>query len=160
MSGKDGKRRLPLLPAQAGGHAEGGDGDPERAPWQWVGFGAVAIVTAWLPLTALAGAIVARLGPAAGDTGVVRLGAAIATAYGCALALGSFAGGFVVGRWGGKGVGIREAGLAGLASAAVAIVAATVTSGFSTGALLVVVVVAPSAVAGGARGLRARTRGP
>jgi hypothetical protein len=155
VSGKDGKRRLPLLPAQA----DGGDGDPERAPWQWVAFGAVAIVTAWLPLTALAGTIVARLGLPAGDAGAVRLGAAIAAAYGCALALGSFVGGYVIGRWGGNGVGVREAGLAGLAAAAVAIAAATLTSGFSAGALLVVVVVGPSAAAGGARGVRARTRG-
>jgi hypothetical protein len=155
VSGKDGKRRLPLVQAPA----DGGDGDPERAPWQWVAFGAVAIVTTWVPLTALAGTIVARLGPPASDAGVVRLGAAIATAYGCALALGSFVGGFVVGRWGGNGVGVREAGLAGLAAAAVAIAAATVTSGFSTGALLVVLVVGPSAAVGGALGLRARTRG-
>jgi hypothetical protein len=159
----DGKRRLPLLPAQQPsgglGAGEGGD-DPKRPPWQWVGFGAVIVFTAWLPLTGVAGALAARI--AASDPGdhLSRTGAEIVGLHACAIALGSFAGGFVVGRWGGDGVGVREAAFAGLVAAVVAFVAVWATSGFSAGALAVVVVAVSSAAGGGARGLRARTRLP
>jgi hypothetical protein len=154
----DRKRRLPLLPAEG----SPGDGDPVRPPWQWVGFGALAIFTAWLPLSAIAGAIASRTAASVGvgEAPLARIGVAIVAMHAVALALGSFAGGFLVGRWGGRGVGLREAALAGLAAALAAIGAAWATSGFSPGSAFVVAVTVPSAVVGGWRGLRARTRSP
>jgi hypothetical protein len=158
----DGKRHLPVLRAERSTGAEGpeGDGEVKRPPWQWVGFGAVAIFVAWLPLSAIAGALAARLAAASDVEGhhLGRTGAVIIALYALAIAVGSFGGGFVVGRWGGEGVGRREAGLAGLMAAVVAIGGAWVASGISAGTLLVAVVAASSAAAGGGRGLVARTR--
>lgn len=154
----DGKRRLPLLPA---GRPDGPDDEREakRAPWQWVGFGALAIFTVWVPLTAITGVLTLRFA-ASNDAadGIGRLGILVVGLQAAALALGSLAGGFVVGRWGGEGVGVREATLAGMAAALVAVAAAWATSGFSAGALLVAVIAASSAAAGGAWGVGARAR--
>ena len=157
------KRRLPLLPADPGAEDE-----PPRPSWQWVFFGALAIGTTWLPLSAVAGLLAARLaakvGGAGGDSArgdsLAATGLAIVAIHAGAIALGSFAGGFVVGRWGARGVGVRESALAGLAAALVAVGGAWVSSGFDAAALVVVAVAGPSAAAGGSRGLRARARGP
>ncbi len=152
-----GKRRLPLLQAQKPDDGPEGDAEP-RPPWHWVGFGAVAIFTAWLPLSAVAGALAARVAatPGADDERHAGVGATIVAMHAIALAVGSFAGGFVVGRWGDDGVGVRHAALAGLAAALAAIGAAWISSGFSPGSLIVVGVAVPLAAAGGWRGLQGR----
>jgi hypothetical protein len=152
----NGKRRLPLLQPSAGA----GDGEPKRPPWQWAGFGAVLIFTAWLPLTAVAVAVARALGARTEGGHVAWLGAAVVAMYGVAIALGSFGGGFVLGRWGDDGVGVREAALAGLAAGLGAVAGAWFLSGFSPGALVVAALAASGAAAGGSRGLRARARLP
>jgi len=151
------KRRLPVLQSPGGGDSAG---EPERAAWQWVSFGAGAIFVAWLPLSAIGLALAARMArhwqlddPAQ----LVRAGIAIATIYALAIAIGAFAGGFIVGRWGNANVGALQAALAGLVAATVATVLSGVSFGFAPRSLLVVVVAAPMSALGGALGRRART---
>ncbi len=149
------KRRLPVLNSPSAG----GDEAQPRRPWQWVGFGALAIFTAWIPLAALAGAAAARL---PSDEAHARFGVALLAVaiYAAALALGAALGGFLVGRWGSAGVGVREAALAGLGAAAVAGAVTWASFGPSAGALLVAAVALPMAALGGRVGLRARARQP
>jgi hypothetical protein len=144
------KRRLPVLNRPSAPPDEG----PIRRPWQWIGFGALAIFTAWIPLAALAAAAVAQLPSGAG----AAAGLALLGLYATALALGAALGGFLVGRWGAAGVGVREAALAGLGAAGIAAAATWVSYGPSPGALLVAVVAVPTAALGGRTGLRARVR--
>jgi hypothetical protein len=148
------KRRLPVLNSPS---AEAEEAETRR-PWQWVGFGTLAIFTAWIPLAALAGALAARLPVGDGGAGRVSAGLAIVALYAAALALGAALGGFLVGRWGAAGVGVREAALAGLGAALVACVVTWVSFGPSAGALLVAAVALPMAALGGRAGVRARVR--
>jgi hypothetical protein len=146
------KRRLPLAPSSDT------DADPVRAAWQWVGFGTVAIFVAWLPLSAAASALASRLvGPASSNNDVSPAAARVFVAM-AALALGLAAGigGFVVGRWGGAGVGVREATLAALAAAIVAVVASWASFGISLSALVVVLLALPFGAVGGKLGLARR----
>src|SRR5580658_6091664 len=132
------KRRLPLAPSAGDTEA-----DPTRAPWQWVGFGTVAIFVVWLPLSAAASAIASRMlvargpGPGRAELALAALPIFLG-ASALALALAALIGGFVVGRWGGGRVGVREASLAALVAALVAVVASWVSFGVSLGALVVV----------------------
>jgi hypothetical protein len=144
------KRRLPVL--NVPGAPEEGE---SRRPWQWVGFGALAIFTAWIPLAALASAVLARL--PLGDAGG-SAAAKLVALYAAALALGAGLGGFLVGRWGAAGVGVREAALSGLGAAVVAGAVTWISSGPSAGVLLVAAVALPTAALGGRIGLRARGR--
>jgi hypothetical protein len=126
-----------------------------------VGFGTVAIFTAWLPLSALAGAIGSRIAARAegGDPSQLhRAGATIALVHAVGLALGAVAGGYVVGRWGETGAGVREAALAGLGAAIVAAGVSWASFGPTTGAILVTLVAVPMAALGGRLGLRGRAR--
>ena len=143
------KRRLPVLKAPV----EGEDEAPARPPWQWVGFGALAIFVVWLPLAFLAGLAAVRLG---GFADAPLLSVAL-LASGLAVAAG--AGGFLVGRWGPGGVGVREAALAGLAAALVASGLSLGAPGALAGALVTIAVAVPCAALGGRMGLR-RRRGP
>lgn len=127
------KRRLPILKPSAGGGAD--EGEP-RPPWHWVGFGTVLIFAAWLPLAYVAGAVQARMlatrfgedaskdqidlavaAMTAGERVALALSQAIPGVL--ALALASFAGGLVVGRFG-AGAGMREAARAGAVTAGIA----------------------------------------
>lgn len=119
------KRRLPVIATPSSEDDE----DP-RPPWHWVGFGTAVIFGAWLPLAyateVLKKKVIAaflgpmsddRIGPAlaalsSGDR--MRLEAILMGLTVLGLAGGAFAGGYLVGRWGGAGVGVREAALAGL----------------------------------------------
>lgn len=98
----DGKRHLPVLRAAAD------EGEPERPPWQWIALGGVTTLAVWLPLAAFVGSVFAgsadRVAPAA--------------AHVVAEGLGGFAGGVLVGRFGGAGVGAREATLGAVVAAA------------------------------------------
>ncbi len=152
--GMESKRRLPLLRS-----ADDSEVDPARPGWQWVGFGTVAIFVVWLPLSAAAGSVASGL--SRGDPGAAphaSLGAAIvfASTSAIALALSALAGGFVVGKWGGRGVGVREASLAGLGTSLVAVVASWLSFGFAPGALLVIPIAVPLAALGGWLGVRSR----
>jgi hypothetical protein len=75
-----------------------------------------------------------------------------------ALALAALGGGFTVGRWGGEGVGAREAALGGFVAAIVAIVASWISYGIALGALFIVVVAVPLAGLGGKLGMSRRYR--
>ena len=147
------KRRLPLL------NARDESQEPPRPPWQWVCFGAVAIFATWVPLSAFVGAVTARLVAHASDETAERRFALVATAgYAIELAAGSVAGGYLVGKWGPPGVGMREAVLAGFIAAALAAAMTFASAGFSEG-LLLLAAIAPIAAAAGARlGLRGRPR--
>jgi hypothetical protein len=159
------RRHLPVLKNTE----EPADDAAARRPWQWVGFGALAIVTAWIPLAALAGLLAVRIathavaqgaedadGQAAGAPGTPATVLAVVAVYAVALAIGAALGGFLVGRWGPAGVGVREAALAGLAAALVAGGITWVSFGPSPGALLLAVVAVPAAALGGRSGGRAR----
>jgi hypothetical protein len=148
------KRRLPLAPSAGDVEA-----DPARAPWQWVGFGTVAIFVVWLPLSAASSAITSRMVMAQGSGRVELAPAAIPISLGAsalALAIAALMGGFVVGRWGGAGVGVREASLAALVAAMVAVVASWASFGVSLGALVIVPFALPFAALGGKLGRSAR----
>jgi hypothetical protein len=142
----DAKRRLPVLKAPP-------EGDPEdvRPPWQWVGFGALGIFVVWLPLTWLVTVVVTRLG------GLEQAPVGRALLFAGSLALAALAGGYLVGRWGTHGVGVREAALAGLAAAIIATALAWGAVGFSLGGLVTVVFAVPPAAIGGRVGLRKRS---
>jgi hypothetical protein len=121
-----------------------------RPPWQWIGFGAVGIFAVWLPLSYLAGLAAARIG-VEGSARTVAVGVMVAS-----LAMASTAGGFLVGRWGAQGVGVREAALAGLAAALIAAGLSMGGPGALVGAAVCVVVAVPFAALGGRLGLRRR----
>jgi hypothetical protein len=152
----DAKRRLPLVPS-----AGDADADPERAPWQWVGFGTVTIFVVWLPLSAAASggaaALVRALSPASSDVDVFSWAMPLFVGL-SALALGvaAFVGGFVVGRWGGRGVGVRQAALSGLVAAAVAVIASWTIYGIVLSALVIVLVALAFAALGGKLGRKVR----
>lgn len=151
-----GKRRLPVVQSPGGGDSSD---EPERAPWQWVAFGAGAIFVAWLPLSAIALALAARVSSRFDlddSAQLARASVAIGVIYSVAIALGAVGGGFLVGRWGSR-VGVRHAALAGMVAAIVAIALSCVSSGFAARSLLVAVVAVPMASAGGRLGRRART---
>jgi hypothetical protein len=140
------KRRLPVLKTASDGEPE----EPPRPPWQWVGFGALAIFVVWLPLSWTTTALVARAG------GLEQAPVVRALLFGLGLAVAALAGGFLVGRWGTAGVGVREAALAGLAAAIVATGLAWGAAGFSPAALVTVVFAVPPAALGGRAGLKRR----
>ncbi len=148
------KRRLPLLKTD-----DGGD-DPPRSPWQWVGFGAAAIFVAWVPLSILVAALSAALLSDHAAERTARLAAVVtACAFAVELAAGALAGGYLVGRWGPKGVGEREGALSGLVAAAGVALVTWASFGLMPG-LLFVGAMAPLVAALGARiGLRRRARG-
>jgi hypothetical protein len=150
------KRRLPVVNSPS---AEPDEAESRR-PWQWVGFGVLAIFTVWIPLAALAGALAARLPLSDEASGSSRIAAgfAVVGVYAVGLGLGAGLGGFLVGRWGPAGVGPREAALSGLGASAVAVAVTWLSFGPSAGALLVAAVAAPMAALGGRAGLRARVR--
>ena len=141
------KRRLPVLKTPSPEEEEAA----ARPPWQWIGFGAVGIFAVWLPLAYVAGLAAARVG----SEGSARF---VAVALlGASLALASTAGGFLVGRWGAQGVGVREAALAGLAAALIAAGLSLGSPGALVGAAVCVVVAVPFAALGGRAGLRRRS---
>jgi hypothetical protein len=140
-----GKRHLTVLKEPA---AE--EGEP-RPPWQWVGFGALGIFVVWLPLSWAATSLAFTL-DAAGEAPVAR-----AALFSVSLAIASVAGGYLVGRWGTRGIGLREAALAGLAAGAGATALAWGTAGFFPEALVTVMLATPMAALGGKVGLKRRS---
>jgi hypothetical protein len=146
------KRRLPLLKEPGGDEAE-----VPRAPWQWVAFGALAIVVVWVPLAWLSVLGAARVG--AGASGAAQSAAVVVErtlVLAAGLATAAFAGGYLVGRWGHAGAGVREAALAGLVAALAATLLAWITLGVSLGSLATVVIAVPTAALGGRIGRRRR----
>lgn len=159
------KRRLPVLSS----NAPEGDEEP-RPPWHWIGFGVVAIFGAWLPLAWLSAQVVrgllARWFPGASSPeeiasafsemsteARVRLTMTMAVPHVLALALASFVGGYLVGRYGASTTR-REPVLAGLFAGIVACVLTFGATGFSWAPLVVPLVAAPMAGVGGGVGRR------
>jgi hypothetical protein len=153
------KRRLPLLQA----NADGGSDEPARPLWQWVVFGAAAIFVAWVPLSAVVATIAKRVLVHASDpVAIGRAALATTIAYAAELAVGALCGGYLVGRWGPAGVGVREAALAGVVAAVALALAETATGASRSGAtfgLVFVALWAPlMAALGGRLGVRRRVR--
>jgi hypothetical protein len=162
------KRRLPVLKEPAS--SPDAEAETRRPPWQWVGFGTVAIFVAWLPLSYLA-ELARRRATAAwvGDVTTpedaaralatlapperAKLGLTVFLLHGLALALAAFAGGYLVGRWGGA-ANERQAALAGMTAALVASVLAW--TGISWVPLVTVALAALFAWLGGRSGVHAR----
>jgi hypothetical protein len=159
------KHKLPVL-------QETPDDEPVRAPYQWVGFGAVAIFVAWLPLSWIFGRLAARVsaswlgsvsspdeaalavahleGPAR-----LRVGIALVGFHAAGLALAAIAGGFLVGRWGGE-AGVREAAMSGALAVAIVAVLSFVSAGLSWTPLVAAAVATLASAAGGYLGRKRR----
>lgn len=137
---------------------DGSDGPP-RPAWQWVGFGALAIVALWVPLSGLVGAVAAQsLPPTSDGAALGRAALFTSAAYLAELALGAFAGGYLIGKWGPPGLGVRQAALAGLAAATVLAAGTWASLGPTIGGVLAILVVSPAMAAlGGRTGARRRT---
>jgi len=144
------KRHLPVLK-----EASGPDSDaPVRPPWQWVGFGALGIFVLWLPLAWLAARVLLPFG--AGQASALSG----ALTFAASLVLSALAGGYLVGRWGTRGVGVRQAALAGLSAALVAALAGSAGLSLGLRALIVAAAVAvavPPAALGGRLGMKRRS---
>lgn len=137
------------------------DDNPPRARWQWVVFGALAIVTTWVPAAAIAGAFVTRFAVRSGGAppeDLTRIALAIGGAYALALSVGAAAGGYVVGRWGAAAAGVREAALSGLVASIAAAGASWVSLGPSPAPGVLPLLIVPAAAVGGMLGLRRRAR--
>ena len=175
------KRRLPVLqserpsaPTRRGSEDLPNappEGDEARPPWHWIGFGTVAVFAVWLPLSYVAELVRRRateawIGSPASPEETARAIAALSAGerarfglvmfatHGTALALASFAGGYLVGRYGGEKIGAREASLAGLMAAIIAAVLAW--SGVSWVPLVTLAVATAGAYAGGRAGVKRR----
>jgi tRNA-(ms[2]io[6]A)-hydroxylase len=107
---------------------EDGDEDAQdRPPWHWSGIGLLAIFLVWLPLASLVNALVARMLRSVDPADGVDLAAAAPAGARTAMigsnalcfALAALAGGYLVGRFGGR-AGPKEAGVGGLLTAVLA----------------------------------------
>lgn len=153
MSG-EGKRRLPLLPKVE----VASEVDEDRPPWHWSAIGFVGVYVVWLPLAFIVNGALKGALAAGGGTGLYATMAGLNVV---AFAVACFAGGFVVGRFGGR-AGRREATASGLSAGVIAWGLAAVEgarSGLLIWALLLAVVAAIGAGAsraGGAIGLARR----
>jgi hypothetical protein len=158
----DNKRRLPVVQPKALD-----EGEP-RPAWHWVGFGAVAIFVAWLPLAWLAEATGRRLVASKVGTSEAALAelsrserlsalAMIALPQALALALASAAGGFLVTRFG-QGpktkLRARDAAFAGACVGLLALGLTFASAGFSLAAFIVPLLATGFAALGGRLGLR------
>ncbi len=144
------KRRLPVLQEPPGNDPDA----PARPPWQWVGFGALGIFVVWLPLAAVTSVFVLRY------AGPIVSPLTQAALFAGGLAIAAMAGGYLVGRWGTRGVGMREAALSGLSAAAVAGVFASMGMTLPLRLLMAVVamtVATPPAAVGGRLGMKKRS---
>lgn len=119
------KRKLPLLEKD---HPSGPLHDDEqslpRPPWHWTAIGVVVIYLVWLPLAGLINSFVLNTffeGMDSTTIGLAPLKARIILIglNAAAFVLSSFAGGFMVGRFG-KEAGLREATLSGIVAATIA----------------------------------------
>ncbi len=160
------KKRLPVLQPEVNDE----DDDRERPLWQWAALGVALTFTLWVPLAATAQAISNRLvASTLGDfastvemnQAIVRLSTETSRRlsiqffllHAVALGVSSFVGGFIVGKYGGKG-GPRAAIGCGLLVAAFAVALATATGSIRWTSALVVLLSAPLSFFGGRVGAR------
>lgn len=160
------RRRLPVLSNDP--PPEAPEGEEERPPWHWAGFGVVAIFAGWLPLSYIGGAISKQLMAEVTTEALAQAGAAeraklmlmIALPTIVGLAIAAFGGGFIVGRFG-TGPGARVGAVAGGVTAIIAIALARtlLTPTVLVISLLIVGVIAAGFAAWGGRvGERRRPR--
>jgi tRNA-(ms[2]io[6]A)-hydroxylase len=154
----DNKRRLPVVQPKVED-----EGEP-RPGWHWVGFGAVAIFVAWLPLAWVAEAIGRRLVGSklpGGEAALAELSrserlsvlAMIALPQALALAIASAGGGFLVTRFG-RETKARDAAFAGACVGLLALGLTFASAGFSFAAFVVPLLATAFAALGGRLGLR------
>jgi tRNA-(ms[2]io[6]A)-hydroxylase len=154
----DNKRRLPVVQPKVED-----EGEP-RPGWHWVGFGAVAIFVAWLPLAWVAEAIGRRLLASklpGGEAALSELSrserlsvlAMIALPQALALAIASVGGGFLVTRFG-RETKARDAAFAGACVGLLALGLTFASAGFSFAAFIVPLLATAFAALGGRLGLR------
>jgi hypothetical protein len=145
------KRRLPIVKEPASE-----DADPPRAAWQWVVFGALAIIAVWLPLAAMALAAGARMGATGGAaTGEPSVSVLVPVLSVLALGVAGTSGGFLVGKWGGRSAAVAKAAFSGLTASAIAVAGSWASFGFAVAVLLVVPIAVGFASLGGWLGRRA-----
>jgi hypothetical protein len=145
----DRKRRLPIVSSSDDAARE----PVTRAAWQWVGFGAIAIVVVWVPLAALAASVTGRWTADGGGPDLLqRRAVAFAATSAFALALAAFAGGLLVGTWGGTAGGARGGAAAGLVVGVVAVVASWLALGFAPGMPIAAAISVAFAAMGGQLG--------
>ena len=160
------KKRVPVI--QPASHEEE---DSEARPlWQWSLLGVALTFTLWVPLAAGAQVISNRLiASTLGDFASTeemnralvslsteasrRLSVQFFVLHAAALGVSSFAGGYVVGKYGGKG-GPRAALGCGLLVAGFALALAAVNESVSARSVLLVLLSAPLSFAGGRTGAR------
>lgn len=116
------KKRLPVL------QSEGDDDEAQdRPPWHWSAIGMIATFLAWLPLASIANTLVARMlrsvdpaeDAALAAAAPVKVRAIMIGLNALCFALAALAGGYLVGRFGGR-AGRKEATVSGLLAAVLA----------------------------------------
>jgi hypothetical protein len=116
MAEPDKKRRLPILQNKAP------QDEPEeepRPPWHWSGIGVVVTFLVWLPLAAGIAALTARMTQNTA-TSALGLGILIVALHLLGFWVATFAGGFLIGKFGGD-AGPKEGAVSGFVTAAVAV---------------------------------------
>jgi MFS family permease len=116
------KKRLPVLQNE-----DEDDEAQDRPPWHWSAIGMIATFLAWLPLASIANALVARMlrsvdpaeDAALAAAAPAKVRAIMIGVNALCFALAALAGGYLVGRFGGR-AGRREATLSGLLAAVLA----------------------------------------
>lgn len=111
------RRRLPVIQAPPED-----DEAQDRPAWHWSIIGLIAIFLAWLPLASLVNALFASslrgaAAPSSGESGAAR--GAMFAANALCFGVAALAGGYLVGRFGGR-AGRREAAVSGALTAALA----------------------------------------
>ncbi|MBK9262090.1 MAG: hypothetical protein IPM54_20085 [Polyangiaceae bacterium] len=116
MTEPDKKRRLPILQDKA--PADEPEAEP-RPPWHWSGIGVVATFLVWLPIAAAITALSARIAQNA-ESSTLGLGVVMVALHVLGFLVATFAGGFLIGKFGGE-AGPREGAVSGFVTAAFAV---------------------------------------
>jgi hypothetical protein len=154
----DPKRRLPMLQSKDEGDS------PPRPRWEWIGFGAIVMVVAWLPLAGLAAAIIARwhgdlMSHHASvwsdpDWRLGMLGSAVLLLPALSIVLSCVFGGYLLGRWGKRGP--SDAALSAAFAILFGIGLAWARFGVTWEGLVALLLAMPSAILGSSLGGRRR----
>ena len=130
-----------------------------RSPWSWVGLGAMATLTAMVPLSMLAALPINTVYRRPDGTMSEKAITALVLAAVVTLAVASSLGGYLIGRFGGR-ARAREGAASGLLSGLAMWLLTLGTGGKSAFAgLAILLVTVPSAFRGARIGVRARKPG-
>jgi len=150
------KRRLPILQDKAPTNEP--EAEP-RPPWHWSGIGVVASFLAWLPLAAAIAMLSARMARHAVSP-ALGLGMMIVVLHLFGFLVATFAGGLLIGRFGGQ-AGPKEGAVSGFVTAAFAVAlaaAAPVPGATIVTWIVLLIVVGGSGAASGMLGARVAKR--